>query len=67
MTVACDIIIQNFPLSIVYNAFFSLHERKKAEMSFLRVTDLLFVCVVLNQVADLSLYMIKNNIFIENK
>ena len=62
MTVACDIIIQNFPLSIVYNAFFSLHE-----MSFLRVTDLLFVCVVLNQDADLSLYMIKNNIFIENK
>ena len=42
-------------------------KEKKAEMSFLRVTDLLFVCVVLNQDADLSLYMIKNNIFIENK
>ena len=29
MTVACDIIIGNFPLNIVYNAFFSLHQRKK--------------------------------------
>ena len=59
MTVACDIIIQNFPLNIVYNAFFSLHQRKKAEMSFLRVSDLLFVCVVLNHDADQSLYIIK--------
>ena len=42
-------------------------KEKKTEMSFLRVTDLLFVCVVLNQDADLSLYIIKNNIFIENK
>ena len=39
--------------------FFSLHQRKKAEMSFLRVSDLLFVCVVLNHDADSSLYIIK--------
>ena len=67
MTVTCDIIIQNFPLNIVYNAFFSLHQRKKKEMSFLRVSDLLLVCVVLNHDADSSLYIIKNDIFIENK
>ena len=67
MTVACDIIIRNFPLNIVYNAFFSLHQRKKAEMSFLRVSDLLLVCVVLNHDADSSLYIIKNDIFIQNK
>ena len=67
MTVACDIIIGNFPLNIVYNAFFSLHQRKKTEMSFLRVGDLLFACVVLNHDADSSLYIIKNGIFIENK
>ena len=36
-------------------------------MSFLRVIDLLFVCVVLNHDADSSLYFIKNDIFIENK
>ena len=35
-------------------------------MSFLRVSDLLFVWVVLNQDANLSLYIIKNGIFIEN-
>ena len=67
MTVACDIIIRNFPLNIVYNAFFSLLQRKKAEMLFLRVSDLLLVCVVLNHDADSSLYSIKNDIFIENK
>ena len=67
MTVVCDIIIRNFPLNIVYNAFFSLHWRKKAEMSFLRVSDLLLVCVVLNHDADSLLYIIKNDIFIENK
>ena len=68
MTVACDIIIRNFPLNIVYNAFFSLHQRKKkAEMSFLRVSDLLLVCVVLNHNEDSSLYIIKNDIFFENK
>ena len=66
MTVTCDIIIQNFPLNVVYNAFFSLHQRKKAEMSFLRVSDLL-VCVVLNNDADSPLYIIRNDIFIENK
>ena len=38
-------------------------KEKKAEMSFLRVSDLLLVCVVLNHVADLSLYIIKNDIF----
>ena len=67
MTVACDIIIRNFLLKIVYNAFFSLHQRKKADMSFLRVRYLLLVCVVLNHDADSSLYIIKNDIFIENK
>ena len=67
MTVECTIIIRNFPLNIVYNAFLSLHQRKKAEMSFLRVSDLLLVCVVLNHDADSSLYIIKNDIFIENK
>ena len=66
MTVTCDIIIQNFPLNVVYNAFFSLHQRKKAEMSFLRVSDLL-VCVVLNNDGDSPLYIIRNDIFIENK
>ena len=34
-------------------------KEKKAEMSFLRVSDLLLVCVVLNHDADLSLYIIK--------
>ena len=32
---------------------------KKAEMTFLRVSDLLFVCVVLNHGADSPLYIIK--------
>ena len=32
---------------------------KKAEMTFLRVSDLLFVCVVLNHDADSPLYIIK--------
>ena len=59
MTVACDIIIRNFPLNIVCNAFFSLHQRKKAEMTFLRVSDLLLVRVVLYHDADSSLYIIK--------
>ena len=71
MTVVCDIIIRNFPLNIVYNAFFSLYQKKKkkkkAEMSFLRVSDLLFVCVVLNHDAVSSLFIIKNGIFIDNK
>ena len=35
-------------------------------MSFLRVSDLL-VCVVLNNDADSPLYIIRNDIFIENK
>ena len=59
MTVLCDIIIRNFPLNIVYNVFSSLHQRKKAEMAFLRVGELLLVCVVLNHDADSSLYIIK--------
>ena len=60
MTVACNIIIRNFALNIVYNAFFSLHQKKKkAEMLFLRANDLLLVCVVLNHDADSSLYIIK--------
>ena len=67
MTVACDIIIRNFPLNIVFNEFFSLHQRKKVGMSFLRVSDLLLVCVVLNHDADSSLYIIKNDISIKNK
>ena len=46
MTAACDIIIRIFPLNIVYNAFFTLHQRKKAEISFLRVSDIRLVCVV---------------------
>ena len=32
---------------------------KKAEMTFLRVNDLLFVCLVLNHGADSPLYVIK--------
>ena len=36
-------------------------------MSFLRVSDLLLVCVVLNHDGDSSLFIIKNYIFIENK
>ena len=59
MTVSCDIIIRNFPLKIVYNAFSLFIKEKKAEMSFLRVSDLLLVCVVLNHDADLSLYIIE--------
>ena len=31
MTVACDIIIRNFPLNIVYNTSFSLHQKKKKQ------------------------------------
>ena len=42
-------------------------KEKKAEMSFLRVSDLHLVCVVLNHDADSSLYIIKSDIFIENK
>ena len=34
-------------------------KEKKTEMSFLRVSDLLLVCVVLNHDADSSLYIIK--------
>ena len=34
-------------------------KEKKAEMSFLRVSDLLLDCVVLNHDADSSLYIIK--------
>ena len=34
-------------------------------MSFLRVSDLLLVCVVLNHDADSSLYIIKNDIFMK--
>ena len=67
VTVACDIIIRNFPLNIVFNAFFSLHQRKKVGMSFLRVSDLLLVCVVLHHDADSSLYIIENDISIKNK
>ena len=40
-------------------------KEKLAEMSFLRVSDLLLVCVVLNHDADSSLYIIKNDIFIK--
>ena len=40
-------------------------KEKKAEMSFLRVSDLLLVCAVLNHVADSSLYIIKNDIFMK--
>ena len=47
--------------------FLSSSKKNKVEMSFLRVSDLLLVCVVLNHDADLSLYIIKNDIFIENK
>ena len=36
-------------------------------MSFLRVSDLLFVCVVLNHDADSSLYIIKNDISLKIK
>ena len=39
--------------------FLSSSKKKKAEMSFLRVSDLVLVCVVLNHDADLSLYIIK--------
>ena len=42
--------------------FFSSSKKNKAEMSFLRVSDLLLVCVVLNHDADSSLYIIKNDI-----
>ena len=66
MTIACDIIIQNFPLNFVYNASHFTKE-KKAEMSFLRVNDLLFVSVVLNHDADSSLYIIKNDISLKIK
>ena len=59
MIAACDIIIRFFPLNIVYNAFPSLHQRKKTEMSFLRVSALLLVSVVLNHDADSSFYIIK--------
>ena len=39
---------------------FSLfNKEKKAETSFLRVSDLLLVCVVLNHDADSSSYIIK--------
>ena len=30
MTVECDIIIRNFPLNLVYNAFYSRDQRKKS-------------------------------------
>ena len=65
MTVTCDIIIRHFPLNIVCNAFFSLHQRKNAEMSFLSVSDLNLVCIVQNHDADSPLYIIKNDIFMK--
>ena len=37
-----------------------IKEKKQTEMSFLRVSDLLLVCVVLNHDVDSSLYIIKN-------
>ena len=40
---------------------------KKAEISFLRISDLLFVCVVLNHDTDSSLYIIKNDISLKIK
>ena len=57
---------------IFHSTLFTMHfslfiKEKKAEMSFLRVSDLLLVCVVLNHDADSSLYVIKNDIFIEIK
>ena len=39
--------------------FLSSSKKKTTEMSFLRVSDLLLVCVVLNHDADSSLYIIK--------
>ena len=50
----------NFPLNIVYNEIFLFSsKKKKAEMSFLRVSDLLLVCVVLYHNADSSLFIIR--------
>ena len=42
-------------------------KKKNAEMSFLRVNDLLLVCIVQNHDADSPLYIIKKYVFIENK
>ena len=47
--------------------FFLVIKEKNAEISFLRVNDLLLVCIVQNHDADSPLYIIKNNVFIENK
>ena len=59
MTVVCDIIISNFH-STLFTMHFPLYiKEKKAEMSFLRVSDLLLVCAVLNHDAGSSLYIIK--------
>ena len=45
--------------------FLSSSKKKKQKSSLLRVSDLLLVCVFLNHDADLPLYIIKNDIFIE--
>ena len=69
MTVACDIIIRNFPINIVYDAFFA-HSQN---INNRNVSALLFVCAVLNYDADSSFYIIfvvlyhLNDIFIISK
>ena len=45
MTVMCVIIIRSFPPKTVYNMFFSCRQRKIAEMSFLRVSNLLQIAI----------------------
>ena len=67
MTVVCDIIIRNFPLNIVYNALFSHHQRKKSKNVVSESKWLTFCCEVENHAVDSSLYIIKSDIFIENK
>ena len=49
------------------NIFLLSLKKKNAEISFLRVNDLLLVCIVQNHDPDSLLYIIKKYVFIENK
>ena len=57
---------------IFHPTLFTIHfslviKEKSAEMSFLRVNDLLLVCIDQNHDADSPLYIIKKYVLIENK
>ena len=57
--------VSKLSFGIFHPTLFTIHlslviKEKNAEMSFLRVNDLLLVCIVQNHDADSPLYIIKN-------